>query len=71
MGGLPNNPEWTNFNFFQQFPAQNLNKKGVQFMKKLPTHVFWAPQCGPFWTNGSVCQSAQMGPNWTDFFNNG
>ena len=31
-------------------------------MKKLPTHVFGAPQCGPFQTNEGVCQSDQNGP---------
>ena len=36
--------------------------------KKLPTHVFWALQCGPFWTNGGVGQSAQIGPILT-FYN--
>ena len=31
-------------------------------MKKMPTHVFGALQCGPFWTKGGVGQSAQIGP---------
>ena len=31
-------------------------------MKKMASCVIWALYCGPFWTNGSVCQSAQTEP---------
>ena len=37
--------------------------------KQMPTHVFGAPQCWPFWTKGYFCQLAQFGPIWK-FLNN-
>ena len=46
--GLPIDPKWTYFKISQQFLIQNLNLKGVNFMKKLPSTVFWAPYSGPF-----------------------
>ena len=39
----------------------NPNLKGVRFIKKLPTPIFWAPNCGLF-DKKEVCQSAQLGP---------
>ena len=63
---------WTRMEQFkklQQFPVQNPNGYGVCFMKKFPTHVFEAPQCGPFRTNRGVCHSAKNGP-FLIFFNN-
>ena len=48
LGGLPIGPELSNFKIFKIFSTQNPNSKGVCFMKKLPTHVFEAPFCGPF-----------------------
>ena len=51
-GCLPISPIWLYFKICQQIPVQILNWKVIQFMKKLPTCVFWAPQFLPFWTNG-------------------
>ena len=34
LGGLPIGPQSTDLKNFEQFPTQNLNSKGVRFMKK-------------------------------------
>ena len=62
IGGLPIGPKWTNLKIFQSYIVQNPNWKGVSLLKKMPTLVFWAPYCGPFWTYWGVCQSAQNCP---------
>ena len=55
---------WLRMDQFQKsstiFYKTSKLKGGPFFMKKLPTHVFEAPQLGPFQTN--VFQSAQNGP---------
>ena len=64
IGGLPIGPKWTNLKIFQSYIVQNPNWKGDSFMKKMPTLVFWAPYCGPFWTYWGVCQSGHNRPIW-------
>ena len=64
--GSANRPRMDRFENFQHYQTQNQNLKGsVHFMKKLPTHVFWALQCRSFWKNGGVSQSAHIGPSLT------
>ena len=51
-----------NFKFFGQFPTLNPNSKGAHFVKKLPTHLFEAPFCWPFWK----IRGLPFSPEWTD-----
>ncbi len=52
-------PIWKFFNFlWHKIRIQ----RGSVLWKNVLTHVFAALQCGPFWTNGGVGQSAQTGP---------
>ena len=60
-GSLPISPIWPNLKKLQHCSVQNQNWKGVCVMKKMPTHVFEAPQCGPLRTNRGVFQAAQNG----------
>ena len=64
MGGLPIGPaqNWPIWNIFNLFSHKIRIKRGSVLRKNLVTHVFGALQCGPFWTNGGVGQSAQTGP---------
>ena len=52
---LPIRLEWTDF-FLHKIKI----RRGPILLKKLLTHVFGFLQWGPFWTNGSVGQSAQI-----------
>ena len=65
--GSANRPKWTNLKIFIIYCTKS-KLKGGQFIEKMPTFVFWAPYCGPFWTYLGVCQSAHNGPIW-NFFN--
>ena len=47
------------FNFFSH---KIRIQRGSVLWKNVLTHVLSALQCGPFWTNGGVGQSAQTGP---------
>ena len=66
IGGLPIGPKWTNLKIFQSYIVQNPNWKGDSLMKKMPTLVFWAPYCGPFWTYWG---GLPIGPQSTDLKN--
>ena len=53
---------WPIWKFFNIFLHKIRIERGSVLWKKLPTHVFGALQCGPFWTNGGVGQSAKIWP---------
>ena len=55
--GLPIGPELSNFNFLHKIQIQ----RGSVLWKKLPTHVFEAPFCGPFLKNGGSADRPRMG----------
>ena len=64
IGGLPIGPKWTNLKIFQSYIEQNPNWKGDSLKKKMPTLVFWAPYCGPFWT---YWMGLPIGPELSNF----
>ena len=53
-----NGPIWKFLNIFLH---KIRIQRGSILWKNFLTHVFGALQCGPFWTNGGVGQSAQTG----------
>ena len=55
------------FENFSTFSHTKSELKGGLFNEKMPTLVFWAPYCGPFWTYWGVCQWAQNGPILKNF----
>ena len=61
-GCLPISPKWTNFDFFQQFLAQNLNSKRVYFIEKFSSPVSRALWDGPFWLKACLW----TGQIWAD-----
>ena len=65
-GGSADRPKMDKFENFQSFIAQNPNWMGDSLMKKMPTLVFWAPYCGPFWTYWG---GLPIGPQLTDLKN--
>ena len=60
--GSANRPKMDQFENFSIIYCTKSKLKGEQFNEKMPTLVFWAPYCGPFWTYWGVCQSAQNCP---------
>ena len=62
-GGSADRPRIDPFeNFFNFFSHKIRIKRGSVLWTNLLTHVLTALQCGPFWTNRGVGQSAQTGP---------
>ena len=51
-GGLPNGPELSDFEIYEQFPTQNPNSKGVRFMKKIANSCIKGPILGAVLKNG-------------------
>ena len=52
LGGLPIGPECPILKFLNIFLHKIQIQRGSVLWKKLPTHVFEAPFCGPFWKMG-------------------
>ena len=63
-------PICSNFKIFASISCTKSKlKENSVLLKNLPTHVFEAPQCGLFQTNGGLYQSAQNRPIF-NFLNN-
>ena len=67
--GSADRPRMHRFEKFSTFSHTKSEFKGGLFYEKMPYHVSGALQCGPFWTNGGVGQSAQTGPIFLTFKN--